>query len=173
MHSAALWTDSRYFLAAADQLSGTEYQLMKLKVKGTPTFAQWLGQELHDVDGAIVGMDGMVNSCSSVEAMIATCVRKAASPYATTSTRWLSYGVTDRRSPTTAWRYSPWSMPVSALPTRLHASVRPCVRSMPTACSSQHSTMWRGHSTSVALTCTAILSLWLICSSTPHTPPYI
>ena len=71
MHSAALWTDSRYFLAAADQLSGTEYQLMKLKVKGTPTIAQWLGQELHDVDGAVVGMDGMVNSCSSVEAMIA------------------------------------------------------------------------------------------------------
>lgn len=71
MHSAALWTDSRYFLAAADRLSGTEYQLMKLKVKGTPTIAQWLGQELHDVDGAVVGMDGMVNSCSSVEAMIA------------------------------------------------------------------------------------------------------
>ena len=71
LHSAALWTDSRYFLAAADQLSGTEYQLMKLKVKGTPTIAQWLGQELHDVDGAVVGMDGMVNSCSSVKAMIA------------------------------------------------------------------------------------------------------
>ena len=44
---------------------------MKLKVKGTPTIAQWLGQELRDVDGAVVGMDGMVNSCSSVEAMIA------------------------------------------------------------------------------------------------------
>ena len=71
MHSAALWTDSRYFLAAADQLSGTEFQLMKLKVKGTPTIAQWLGQELKDVDGAVVGMDGMVNNCSSVEAMIA------------------------------------------------------------------------------------------------------
>lgn len=71
LHSAALWTDSRYFLAAADQLSGTEFQLMKLKVKGTPTIAQWLGQELRDVDGAVVGMDGMVNSCSSVEAMIA------------------------------------------------------------------------------------------------------
>ena len=61
MHSAALWTDSRYFLAAADQLSGTEFQLMKLKVKGTPTIAQWLGQELKDVDGAVVGMDGMGN----------------------------------------------------------------------------------------------------------------
>lgn len=32
MNSAALWTDSRYFLAAEEQLSGTEFQLMKLKI---------------------------------------------------------------------------------------------------------------------------------------------
>ena len=31
MDSAALWTDSRYFLAAEEQLKGTEFQLMKLK----------------------------------------------------------------------------------------------------------------------------------------------
>ena len=31
--SAALWTDSRYFLAAADQLKDTEFQLMKQKVE--------------------------------------------------------------------------------------------------------------------------------------------
>ena len=30
MKSAALWTDSRYFLAAEEQLEGTEYQLMRL-----------------------------------------------------------------------------------------------------------------------------------------------
>ena len=46
--SAALWTDSRYFLAAEEQLKGTEYQLMKLKIEGTPTIAQWLAQELAD-----------------------------------------------------------------------------------------------------------------------------
>ena len=32
---AALWTDSRYFIAAAEQLAGTEYRLMKLRVEGT------------------------------------------------------------------------------------------------------------------------------------------
>jgi Xaa-Pro aminopeptidase len=32
MHGAALWTDSRYFLAAEKQLGGTEFQLMKLKM---------------------------------------------------------------------------------------------------------------------------------------------
>ena len=39
MHSAALWTDSRYFLAAEEQLQGTEFQLMKLKIPGTPSIA--------------------------------------------------------------------------------------------------------------------------------------
>lgn len=33
MKSAALWTDSRYFLAAEEQLKGTEFQLMKQKIE--------------------------------------------------------------------------------------------------------------------------------------------
>jgi Xaa-Pro aminopeptidase len=70
MHSAALWTDSRYFLAAEEQLSDTEYQLMKLKIPGTPTIAEWLGQELHDENGPEVGVDGLVNGTESVEALI-------------------------------------------------------------------------------------------------------
>lgn len=68
--SAALWTDSRYFLAAEEQLKGTEYQLMKLKVEGTPTIAQWLVQELADVESPEVGIDGMVNSYHSATALI-------------------------------------------------------------------------------------------------------
>ena len=40
LKSAALWTDSRYFIAAEEQLKGTEYQLMKLKMPETPTVAQ-------------------------------------------------------------------------------------------------------------------------------------
>lgn len=68
--SAALWTDSRYFLAAEEQLKGTEYQLMKLKIEGTPTIAQWLAQELADVESPEVGIDGMVNSYHSATALI-------------------------------------------------------------------------------------------------------
>ncbi len=71
MTSAALWTDSRYFLAASDQLKGTEFQLMKLKIEGTPTIAQWLGQELREKNGAEVGVDGMVYGTQNVEALIA------------------------------------------------------------------------------------------------------
>lgn len=73
LHSAALWTDSRYFLAAEEQLQGTEFQLMKLKVDGTPSIAEWLALQWNSlssggVDGdsaglsCEIGLDGMVNS---------------------------------------------------------------------------------------------------------------
>ena len=75
MHSAALWTDSRYFLAAEEQLQGTEYQLMKLKIEGTPTIAEWLAKELSDASAkessTEVGLDGMVNSYNDTVALIA------------------------------------------------------------------------------------------------------
>ena len=67
MKSAALWTDSRYFLAAEEQLEDTEYQLMRLKMEGTPTVAEWLGKELQDVQSPEVGLDGMVNSYNYVK----------------------------------------------------------------------------------------------------------
>lgn len=67
MKSAALWTDSRYFLAAEEQLEGTEYQLMRLKMEGTLTIAEWLGKELQDVQSPEVGLDGMVNSYNYVK----------------------------------------------------------------------------------------------------------
>ena len=76
MNAAALWTDSRYFLAAEEQLGGTEFQLMKLKVEGTPTIAEWLGKEItahrHPYeDWTEVGIDGWCSSANSVKEMIA------------------------------------------------------------------------------------------------------
>lgn len=74
---AALWTDSRYFLAAEQQLQGTEYQLMKLRVEGTPTIGQWLIEQLADVKSPEVGLDGMVNSFHDTQALVDE-LRKAA-----------------------------------------------------------------------------------------------
>ena len=70
LNSAALWTDSRYFIQAEEQLRGTEFQLMKLKVEGTPTMAEWLGKELQDAEVKDVGIDGMVNTANSVKGLI-------------------------------------------------------------------------------------------------------
>lgn len=71
MEAAALWTDSRYFIAAEEQLKGTEYVLMKLKMPETPTIADWLGRKLAVEGGTVVGIDGMVNAASEVESLIA------------------------------------------------------------------------------------------------------
>lgn len=46
MTSAALWTDSRYFIAAAEQLKDTEFVLMKERIAGTPTIPEWIGTQL-------------------------------------------------------------------------------------------------------------------------------
>lgn len=61
---AALWTDSRYFLAATEQLEGTGFQLMKQGLSETPSIAEWLGSTLDE--GETVGMDGWVNTITSV-----------------------------------------------------------------------------------------------------------
>ena len=76
MTSAALWTDSRYFLAAEEQLHGTEFQLMKLRIPGTPSIAEWLGKELADVVSPEVGLDGWVNSYAATSSLISD-LRKA------------------------------------------------------------------------------------------------
>lgn len=70
MHAAALWTDSRYFIAAEQQLADTEFVLMRERVAGTPTISEWLGKVLSDINGATVGVDGMVNTAADVEALI-------------------------------------------------------------------------------------------------------
>ena len=67
LKSAALWTDSRYFIQAEDQLRGTEYQLMKQKVEGTPTIYEWIASELADMSDKEIGVDGLVVSVADVE----------------------------------------------------------------------------------------------------------
>ena len=67
LRSAALWTDSRYFIQAEKQLEGTEFQLMRQKMAETPTIQEWLEKELADMDDKEVGVDGMVTSEADVE----------------------------------------------------------------------------------------------------------
>lgn len=57
---AALWTDSRYFIAAEEQLKDTPFRLMKERLEGTPSVTQWLAEVLPP--GSAVGMDAWTNS---------------------------------------------------------------------------------------------------------------
>ena len=71
MTKAALWTDSRYFIAAEAQLHHTEFVLMKERVEGTPTIAEWLSMTLQEeASSTEVGIDGMCSSASMVEELI-------------------------------------------------------------------------------------------------------
>ena len=69
LNAAALWTDSRYFLSAEQQLKETEYQLMKLKMDGTPTIAEWISKEVAGGGSTEVGIDGMTSSYNTVETL--------------------------------------------------------------------------------------------------------
>lgn len=60
LDKALLWTDSRYFLQAADQLAGSEIILMKDGLPDTPSIAAWLCSALKATEK--VGIDGMVFS---------------------------------------------------------------------------------------------------------------
>lgn len=51
--AAALWTDSRYFLQAEEQLAGTPFTLMREGEEGTPTIGEWLLQ--HTEKGSVTG----------------------------------------------------------------------------------------------------------------------
>ena len=88
LHDAALWTDSRYFLAAADQLDGTPFRLMKDGLEETPSITEWLGDEIlysksriqrptrttthpkGEKEGSLtVGIDGWVNTMENVRGL--------------------------------------------------------------------------------------------------------
>lgn len=65
--SAALWTDSRYFIAAEAQLQGTPFLLMKDGRSETPSICEWLCQELRE--GETVGVDGNVFTREEIKSM--------------------------------------------------------------------------------------------------------
>ena len=71
MDAAALWTDSRYFIAAAEALRGTEFALMRQGVGGTPTVAEWIGRKLAASGGTEAAIDGMAAPAAYVEALAA------------------------------------------------------------------------------------------------------
>ena len=51
LSDAALWTDSRYFIAAEEQLKGTPFQLMKDGLPETPTIEEWICEKVKKGKG--------------------------------------------------------------------------------------------------------------------------
>ncbi|WP_207432300.1 aminopeptidase P family protein [Sabulibacter ruber] len=59
---AGLWTDARYFEQAQEQLAGSGFELVKLKVQHAPEYIQWLATKLQS--GETVAFDGRLMSLS-------------------------------------------------------------------------------------------------------------
>ncbi|WP_282628448.1 aminopeptidase P family protein [Empedobacter sedimenti] len=55
LEKAALWTDSRYFIQAEDQLKDTTFELMKMKMPETPSINEWIISQLQE--GEVVGLN--------------------------------------------------------------------------------------------------------------------
>lgn len=64
---AGLWTDSRYFVQAAEQLAGTGFELVKLQVQGRAEYATWLSKNLKS--GDTVAFDGNLASVAVAQAV--------------------------------------------------------------------------------------------------------
>lgn len=71
LDAAALWTDSRYFIAAEEALRGTGYVLMRERVDGTPGVAEWIARQLAVSGGTAAGIDGMAAPAAMVDALAA------------------------------------------------------------------------------------------------------
>lgn len=65
---AGLWTDSRYFLQATNELDGTEIELFKEGLPLTPSIDEWLTTELGK--GENVGIDGSVYASKDAFSLI-------------------------------------------------------------------------------------------------------
>lgn len=79
---AGLWTDSRYFLQAEEQLRGTGIKLFKEKLPETPSIGQWLKKELKGKGQ--VGIDGLVDNgayTSDIEQHLRTSLVYAGDPF--------------------------------------------------------------------------------------------
>ena len=67
LDDAGLWTDSRYFIQAEEQLEGTGIRLFKDRLPETPSIDEWLGSILKKGDK--VGIVGWVNSHQEAHAL--------------------------------------------------------------------------------------------------------
>ncbi|WP_430885405.1 aminopeptidase P family protein [Fusibacter sp. JL216-2] len=63
LEKAYLWADGRYHIQAADQLKGSEIELVKWGLEGVPDVHEWLAENLED--GKCIGFDGNVVSLST------------------------------------------------------------------------------------------------------------
>ena len=66
---AGLWTDSRYFIQAVNQLDGTGVELHKTRVPEEIPIPRWLSLREWDSEEVTVAIDGKCHSLDATEAL--------------------------------------------------------------------------------------------------------
>ena len=135
--SAALWTDGRYFLQAADQLAGSTIDLMRAGQPGGPTIGAFLAQRVPQ--GGIVGFAGRPVSSLFARTMAAANASAMGSREEPSSAHASWIGSRCRMSCGAIWRrmsrLSPRTRAQSAMKSRCRsATAAPSTR----RCSSRH-----------------------------------
>ena len=73
-NKALLWTDSRYYLQATQQLEGTGTEMMKTREPETISLEQWLYNNLQK--GEVVGFDGTCYPAAEINTLFKTLNQK-------------------------------------------------------------------------------------------------
>lgn len=74
MKEGKLWTDSRYFLQAGEQLKDSGFELMKEDIPGEPTIEEWLAENLEE--GSVLAVDGTLFSLVKANQLENFCARQ-------------------------------------------------------------------------------------------------
>lgn len=91
LNSAGLWTDSRYFLQAADQLQDSGFDLHKEDIPGEASITEWLAEEMNDDE--ILAVDGRLfslNKANQLEEFCGANGLRFATDFAPADTIWES-----------------------------------------------------------------------------------
>ena len=67
MDHAGLWTDTRYFIQAVQQLEGSGIQLHKMRVPGEVPIPEWIAS--LGLDEPIIAVDGLCHSVAAVDTL--------------------------------------------------------------------------------------------------------
>jgi Xaa-Pro aminopeptidase len=64
---SCLWTDGRYFIQAANQISDSEVELFKMAEPGVPTYQEWLKENI--LSGERIGFDQRLFSVNDIKTL--------------------------------------------------------------------------------------------------------
>lgn len=64
---AGLWTDTRYFIQANQQLAGTGVELHKTRVPDQVLIPEWMASHFSDCDSMVLAVDGLCMGASTVD----------------------------------------------------------------------------------------------------------